>query len=49
MIQNCLEESPLAWMIAVNRLIVDVHSLPRKIQELAFRKKLIPYIPADRK
>jgi hypothetical protein len=35
-------------MIQVNGLIADVRRLPRPIQEEAFRKGLIPYIPADR-
>ena len=37
----------MAWMIQVNGLIVDARHLPRDIQEEAFRKGLIPYIPAD--
>jgi len=43
-----LEKSPIAWLIEVDGLIVDARSLPREIQELAYQKKLIPYIPADR-
>jgi len=43
-----MEENPIAWMIQVNDLIVDARHLPRKLQEEAFRKGLIPYIPADR-
>ena len=42
-----LEKSPIAWLIEVDGLIVDARSLPREIQELAYQKKLIPYIPAD--
>jgi len=42
-----MEENPIAWMIQVNDLIVDARHLPRKLQEEAFRKGLIPYIPAD--
>ena len=37
----------MAWMIQVNGLIADARQLPREIQEAAFRKGLIPYIPAD--
>ena len=44
-----MEESPIPWMIEVNGLIVDARSLPRDIQALAYQKKLIPYIPADRR
>jgi hypothetical protein len=42
-----LEKSPIAWLIEVDGLIVDARSLPREIQELAYQKKLIPYVPAD--
>src|SRR5262249_11762083 len=43
-----MDDNPLAWMIQVNGLIADARHLPREIQEEAFRKGLIPYIPADR-
>ena len=45
---SLIEESPIAWLIEVNGLIVDARSLPRYMQEIAYKKKLIPYIPADR-
>jgi hypothetical protein len=44
-----MEESSIPWLIEVIGFIVDIRSLPREIQELAYQKKLIPYIPADRK
>jgi Domain of unknown function (DUF6398) len=34
------------WIIQVNGFIIDVRHAPREIQEEAFRKGLIPYIPA---
>jgi len=34
-------------MITVNGFIVDARSLPRPIQEEAYRKGLIPYLPKD--
>ena len=43
-----MDQNPMAWMIQVNGLIVDARHLPREIQEEAFRKGLIPYIPGDR-
>ena len=43
-----LAESPIAWLIEVNGLIVDARYISRKLQEIAYRKRLIPYIPADR-
>lgn len=32
-------------MIEVNGLILDVRNAPREIQEEAFRRRLIPYLP----
>lgn len=43
-----LGDNPLAWMIEVNGFAVDVRHAPRNVQEIAFQKGLIPYIPADR-
>ena len=36
-------------MAEVNGLLVDLRDMPRDVQEIAFAKGLIPYIPADRK
>src|SRR6516225_9418178 len=44
-----LEDNPLVWMLNVNGLMMDVRQAPREVQEIAFQKGLIPYIPADRK
>ena len=41
--------NPMVWMIQVDGLIVDARYLPRKIQEIAYAKGLIPYIPSDPK
>jgi hypothetical protein len=35
-------------MITVNGYIVDVRSMPRDVQEIAYEKGLIPYIPGER-
>jgi hypothetical protein len=43
-----LDENPRVWMLNVNGLVVDVRHTPRELQEVAFEKGLIPYIPADR-
>lgn len=37
-----LADNPLAWMIKVNGLIVDARYAPREVQEIAFRRGLIP-------
>lgn len=43
-----LEDNPMVWTLEVNGFLVDVRRAPREVQEIAFRKGLIPYIPADR-
>lgn len=43
-----IDDNMLAWMIQVNGLIIDARYAPREIQEEAFRKGLIPSIPADK-
>jgi hypothetical protein len=41
-----IERNPMVWMISVDGFIMDVRSCPRAIQEEAFRKGLIPYLPS---
>jgi hypothetical protein len=43
-----MDQNPVAWLVEFNGLIVDVRALPREVQEEAFRRGMIPYIPADR-
>jgi hypothetical protein len=43
-----MDENPMAWMIMVNGFVVDVRQMPRDIQEAAYAKGLIPYLPGDR-
>ncbi|MGH7136516.1 MAG: DUF6398 domain-containing protein [Pirellulales bacterium] len=43
-----LEGNPMVWMLQVNGFTVDVRHAPREVQEIAYNKGLIPYIPADR-
>jgi hypothetical protein len=42
-----MDKNPMAWMIQVNGLIMDARMMPRAIQEEAFERGLIPYLPAD--
>jgi Domain of unknown function (DUF6398) len=44
-----LEDNPMVWMLQVNGFMVDVRHAPREVQQIAFKKGLIPYIPADRR
>ena len=48
MLRQRIEESPMAWMISVNGFMVDARQLRREIQEEAFRKGLIPYVPGKK-
>jgi len=42
-----LDANPLVWTIMVDGLLVDVRHMPREVQEIAFEKGIIPYIPDD--
>jgi Domain of unknown function (DUF6398) len=42
---SMLEENPLAWIVEVNGLPVDVRMMPKEVQEEAYRVGLIPYVP----
>ena len=42
-----MNDNPLAWMILVDGYAVDARMLPPEIQQLAYEKGLIPYIPGD--
>jgi len=37
----------ISWMAEVNGLLVDLRTMPREVQEVAFANGIIPYIPAD--
>ncbi len=45
---SLVDSNPWVWLLEVNGLIVDVRHMPREVQEIAYEKGLIPYIPADR-
>ena len=47
-LRSQMDRNPMAWMIQMNGFLVDARILKREFQEEAFRKGLIPYIPADR-
>jgi hypothetical protein len=45
---SMVDQNPLIWILQVNGLMVDIRHMPREVQEIAYKKGLIPYIPADR-
>ena len=42
-----MDANILAWMITVNGLVVDARAMPLEVQEIAYQKGLIPYIPGE--
>ena len=44
---SLVDSNPLVWMAEVNGLLVDLRTMPREVQEVAFAKGIIPHIPAD--
>ena len=45
---SLLDQHPLVWMAEVNGFLVDLRNMPREVQQIAFDKGMIPYIPGDR-
>jgi len=43
-----MDENPMVWMLEVNGFLMDIRNAPRELQEVAFAKGLIPYVPEDR-
>lgn len=41
-----MDDNPMLWLIQVNGLITDARSASLAVQEEAFRKGFIPYVPA---
>ncbi len=42
-----LDNNPMAWLVSVNGMIVDIRTMPREAQEIALEKGLIPYMPDE--
>ena len=40
-----MDANPLVWMLEVNGYMVDVRHMPLEVQDIAFAKGLIPYVP----
>jgi hypothetical protein len=43
-----LDDNLMVWMLSLDGFMMDERHAPREVQETAFNKGLIPYIPADR-
>ena len=46
---SMVERNPQVWMIEVDGIAVDARWLPWELQEIAFKKGLIPYVPNEKK
>jgi hypothetical protein len=44
-IPSMIAENPLVWMVEVNGFVIDIRHAPVELQEEAFRRGLIPYVP----
>ncbi len=47
LLPSLLNQNPLVWMAEVNGFLVDLRDMSREVQQIAFDKGMIPYIPAD--
>ncbi|MDP2367973.1 DUF6398 domain-containing protein [Rhodoferax sp.] len=43
-----MDANPLVWMLEVNGVIVDARHLPLEVQDIAYARGLIPYVPGRR-
>lgn len=43
-----LNDNDFIWMITFNGFIVDARTLPTKVQEIAYKKRLIPYVYSNK-
>jgi Domain of unknown function (DUF6398) len=46
--RDMLDANPRVWLIEVDGLVLDARMLPEEIQVEAWRRGLIPYVPAHR-
>lgn len=47
MLPEHVRDNPAVWMLMVDGFVVDIRTLPLPIQELAFHKGLIPFVPGE--
>ncbi len=45
MLKANIDHNPAIWMMHVNGRIVDIRDMPKDVQEEAYRRGMIPYIP----
>jgi len=45
--RDMLDSNPMVWLLEVGGLLVDARQLPEALQVQAWRRGLIPYVPAQ--
>lgn len=48
LLKSNIDSNPAIWYLEIDGLIMDIRTMPRVYQEVAFQKGLIPYIPDDK-
>src|SRR5262249_12337674 len=44
-----VDMNPLVWIVEINGILIGLRDMPREVQEIAYAKGIIPYIPAHQK
>jgi uncharacterized protein DUF6398 len=45
--RDIIEKNPLVWLVEIKGMVVDARRLPEQIQVEAWRRGLIPFVPAQ--
>jgi len=48
-LQSKADSNPALWMLEINGMMVDVRQLPIDLQEVVYRKGMIPYVPGTKR
>ena len=42
-----LADNPMVWMLQINGIVIDIRDAPKELQQLAYDKGMIPFIPTQ--
>jgi len=48
MLPEHIDNNPMVWMVMIDGFIVDIRDMPLEIQQQAFEKGIIPYVPGEK-
>ena len=48
-LQSRADSNPALWMLEINGMMVDVRQLPIDLQEVVYRKGMIPHVPGTKR